>query len=72
MPGWQTYSTNVNPNAEDSKPLWLRHVPFEVVTDHPGIRGCNGHFVERLLIHTGIRFAESELTLDQNQIEQIC
>src|SRR5688500_10592717 len=60
----------VYPDARDAKLLRLFDIPLEVVTNHPGLVRCGGELRERHLIDSLVGFAESDLTFNENHVEQ--
>lgn len=70
MTVWQPGATNVDPDAVNALALRLGHVPLQIVAHHPGVVRRNRELAERALVDTRIGLAESDLTLDENQVEE--
>jgi hypothetical protein len=71
MPCWQASASEVDPDPVDALSLRLRDVPLEIIANHPGVTRGNTQRIKRSRVHTRVGFTEPELTLDENQIEQI-
>ena len=65
-----TASLSINPNGKYSEPLRLSHVPFKIISDHPGIFWPNVQRLERKSIDALVRLPESNLAFNKHCVEK--
>src|SRR5687768_3799345 len=61
---------SINPNGKYSELLRLSHVPFQIVSDHPGVPRPNVQRLERKSIDPLVRLPESNLAFNKHCVEE--
>ena len=60
----------VHPHGIDAHPLSAVNVPFEIVSNHPGVGRCHTEDIEGVQECSFIRFTDPELFLNLDVIEE--
>jgi hypothetical protein len=63
------FAFTIKPDCKNTKPLWSHNLPFQVVTDHPGISCINSKLAESVEVGALIGFAEPVLAFDLDVIK---